>query len=280
MALFRRILYMGLGAFLALAVVAGGVAVFAQSGDGAGTEAQDDGQEAEQDEGNAEDSLLPEAGMRRFHGHVIAAGSAHKALLAEALGISEEELDAAYEEVRVALIDQALEEGLITEEQAERLQDSERLFHGRRVFRGMDVDGDELLAEALGISVEALQAARTAAHEARLAQLVEEGVITQEQADLMAARAALNGYIDREALAQTLRDTLQNAYEAAIDDALADGAITQEQADNLLENMPSFESFRFGFGGRGHHGRGHGPGWGGSFAPDTEAPAVDTSFDI
>lgn len=275
MSFLKRVLYMGLGGLLVLGIVIGGAAVFAQSGDDAEDPAtQDDVPEAgilpeagvEQDE----DGLEPEIRTWRF-GARSALGNNGNELLAEALGISVEELQAAHEEVRLAVIDQALEEGLITEDQAEQLRESERPFRAGRAVRGLVINTEELLADALGISVEELQEARAEVRAARLEELVEAGVLTQEQADLIAAREAVAGYVDRDALAETI----QNAYEAAIDAALQDGAITQEQADALLEFVPNIGApglpgFGFG-GGRGHH-HGHGFAPGDAFGPDAFAP--------
>ncbi len=84
------------------------------------------------------------------------------------------------------------------------------------------------LAEALEITVEELQTAQEAAHAAMIAQAVEDGVITQEQADLMAAGQAFRTYM-ADANAQSAADALAAAVEA--------GAITQEQADLLTAQM-------------------------------------------
>lgn len=107
----------------------------------------------------------------------------------------------------------------------------------------------ELLAEALGISVAELKAARVEAHAAMLAGLVEAGILTQEQADLMAARRAVQGYFDQAALVEML----QNAFQEAIDAALAGGVITEDQAEQLQENG-DYDFFGRGFGRPGHHG--------------------------
>lgn len=94
-----------------------------------------------------------------------------------------------------------------------------------------------LLAEALGIPVEELEAAQQAVQAQLIAGAVESGQITQDEADLMAARQALQAY---------LQERLDGVYEAAIAQAVTDGVITQEQADLLL----SQEGSR-GFGGPG-----------------------------
>jgi len=223
--------------------------------------------------------------------------------LADALGVTVEELQAARQEAADAAIQAVLEQGLITQEQADTL--TLRGFFGRRGFRGGwfgfhgragefsdAVDYDALLAQALGISVEELQSAREEAQSAMLAQAVEEGLLTQEQADLILARRALQSYLDPEALfaealgitveqlqgyrdeglslseilaesgmtAVEAREALQAAREAAFQQAVDDGAITQDQADQILD-----DGFLGGcFGGLGHHG---GFGRGGFWAP-------------
>lgn len=152
---------------------------------------------------------------------------------------------------------------------------------------------DAYLAEALGITVEELQAARAKAEQTMLEQAVADGEITAEQAAMIKAREALRSYIDREALtakalgisveelqaareegksmqalieelgldADTVREAMQTAYEEAVQQAVEDGVITQAQADQFLSGdrgMGGFGGGKPGFGGRGsgHGGRG------------------------
>jgi hypothetical protein len=196
--------------------------------------------------------------------------------LAEALGITVEELQAAQEAARAAALEQAVADGLITQEQADQIAES-----GGRSLRGGHFgdfgDKDELLAEALGITVEELQAAQEEVRAAKLAQMVEDGVITQEQADLMEARRAVQSYFDVE----SVQAAIQEAYETAVNEALAAGEITQEMADQLLSEDAAVPGFG-GFGGRGGH-RGHGPRGGqgmmpqdGSSLPSNSANTADS----
>jgi len=125
-------------------------------------------------------------------------------------------------------------------------------FRGRPGFPGFGGDMNEHLAEALGISVAELEAAQAQARDTVIAEAVEAGTITQEQADLMKARDAVSTYV---------QEAMTKAYSEAVEKAVADGAITQAQADLLLENGPA--GLRGpggfpGFGGRGMFG-GHGP---------------------
>ena len=171
--------------------------------------------------------------------------------------------------------------------------------HGGRPGFGTSFDYDAFIAEALGVSVEELQAARQAAHEAALEQAVAEGVITADQADLIKAGQALRQYIDhQEILSQALgidtadleaareegkslpylfgelglepadvKEALQSAYEDAIQQAVDDGVLTSAQAEQLQDR---------GFGDRGFGKRGFGSTGRGGF----QRPAPTTDNDL
>jgi hypothetical protein len=284
MVIQRKIIYMVVGAILALGIAFGGFAAFAQTEDGADTETP-----AEE----SDTPVVPEEGTRPFgfgrhEGFEAQAGIVQGHALADALGITLEELQAAQETAHAAQIAKMVADGLLTQEQADQILSGEARFQGGRGHFG---GNGEALAEALGITVEELQAAQNEVQAARLAAMVEAGVITQEQADMMAARQAVQDYVDREGV----QAAIQSAYEEAVAQALADGAITQEQADALLSNIDNLgglggRGFGFGdgpgFGGRGHQGgRGPhgGPGFqGNGFAPfqnDSQPDTTDTSLD-
>ena len=155
-------------------------------------------------------------------------------------------------------------------------------FHGRGrggFPHGAGGDRQADLAAALGITVEELEAAQQEAHAARIEQLVEDGTLTRDEANLMLAMSALKQNIDkgammanalgltvdefeaaredgslRELLANTtpaeLQEKMQAAFETALQDAVANNVITSEQADLIRENMAD------GFGFGGHHGFG------------------------
>jgi len=183
-------------------------------------------------------------------------GEAYDQALADALGISLEDLQAAYTDAQDAAIQQAVDEGLLTQEQADQLQ-SRDLPGGHWMFgfRGGDIDMNALLADALGISVDDLQAAQKEAQQTLLDAAVANGDLTQEQVDLMQARSALQPY---------LANAYSEAYQNAVQQALDDGAITQAQADALLaQSENGFEGhMEMPFGG-GHGGRGFGGDHGG-----------------
>jgi ribosomal protein S20 len=169
--------------------------------------------------------------------------------LTKALNITVEQLQTAYQKAYEAALNQAVKNGDITQKQADQLKANGTYGRGLP-FLGAEsdnqIDFDKLLADALGITVEKLQQAYLSASNARLDQAVTDGMITQEQADLMKARQALFS-------SQNFISSMQAAFEAAVKKAVSDGLITQAQADQILKEQ-STRSF-FGFGGRG--------GWGG-----------------
>ena len=143
--------------------------------------------------------------------------------LAEKLGISEDDLTTAVKEVELKMIDEALAEGRITEEQAaemrERVESGELRFPGRghqgaRCFlagRMVDLSAEVLgverseiidglqdgrslaqIAEDHGMGVDEFKAEVTGAVESNLAEKVEEGYITQERAERMLERFTNN----------------------------------------------------------------------------------------
>ena len=274
----RKLMYMLLGGVVALALVFGAFASFAQTGDDDDPTATP---EAEAEDGdNSETTPAPNWGGR--HGRRGPGGGVSDEGLAEALGITVEALEAAQAEAREAAIEQAVAEGLLTQEQADELLAGGfgfKGFGGRSGLFGSGIDVNALLAAALDISVEELQEARNEAYAARLDELVAAGSLTQEQADLMLAHREVEGYVDYDALSESV----QAVYEAAIEQALADGVITDAQAEQILDTIPSLGGFSFG--GRGIHRHGFGGprgGFGpfGGFAPAPEAPAAtDTGSD-
>jgi hypothetical protein len=146
----------------------------------------------------------------------------YNALLADALGISVEELQAAQEKADQAAIDLAVEKGYLTEEQAS-------LMKAQAVVKSY-VDSKDLTAQALGLS-------------------------TQELEDALQEGKNLNDLIEASGLDdETFHEALQAAYAEAIQQAVEDGVITQDQADLLLE-----QELRGPMFGGGRHGQGRPP---------------------
>ncbi len=247
----KRIGYMMVGGLLALTLAFGGLAAFAQTDDDADEPTTTLTQE---DDTAVQTTPVVPDGFRGGHGRPGFGGRGdNQEALAAALGITVEELEAAYTAVRAAQIEQAVADGLLTQEQADQLAQGGGGFH----LRGGLMAGDqgEALAAALGITVEELQAAQAQVRADEVAAMVEAGTITQEQADLMLARQAVQNYVDQDAL----QAAVQSVYETAVAEALSAGVITQAQADAVLSNLSDglggFGGFGGpGFGGPGHHG--------------------------
>jgi hypothetical protein len=174
------------------------------------------------------------------------------------LGITTDELSAAYQKANEAALAQAVEQGLITQAQADQINAQGTAFPFSGRHRGWfdleSIDYNALLADALGISVDELQAAYAEAYVARIDQAVTDGNLTQEQADLMKGRYAL--YTD-----EAFQASMQSAFEVAVQQAVSSGVITQAQADQILADNDLMKGFGMGFGGKhgfGDFGGGHG----------------------
>ena len=183
-------------------------------------------------------------------------GTGPRQALADALGVTVEELNAAYKTAAQQAIkdavNEALEKDLITQERADKILNALENGDGRlrkHVLAGM-VLGDKLdaqVAEELGISLEDFQAAKDQVFSNMIAQAVEDGKMTQTMADLLTARQAASSYFEEARV---------SAYQSAVEAALSAGAIDQTQADLLLDNVGSGFPGGFGlklFGGRGGH---------------------------
>jgi len=185
------------------------------------------------------------------HGFMSSGGSAHDEYLAEALGITVEQLETARRQAMAAYLADAVTAGDITQAQADLML--------AKVALSDAIDQKALLAEALGLTTEELEAA------------LDGG---QSLSELMTTQG-----ID----ADTLRTNVQAAYEAAIARAVADGVITQAQADAVLaQESNGFGLFGGHGGGHGHHGRGG--SWGVPRVPatpdsDSDGTTTDTNFD-
>jgi len=184
------------------------------------------------------------------------------------LGISVEEYDTALDQAREQVLDKAVEEGNLTQNQADRIRERAdqgfgpgmmggglgRGMMGRGLGWGMMGDSQDSLiavaADKLGMTVDELQT-----------QLKDGKTI----ADLASEKG-----VDL----QSIVDAFMTSRQEALSQAVTDGKITQEQADQMLENMRDMvedhlngEMPAFGPGGcggmGGRGGRGMMGAWGG-----------------
>jgi uncharacterized protein YecT (DUF1311 family) len=192
--------------------------------------------------------------------------------LADALGITVDALNTAYQNAYAAALKQAVTDGLITQAQADELTNNGSAFpFGNRWDSWLTqkgIDFNTYMADALGISVDALNTAYQTAYNANIDQQVTDGNLTQAQADLMKGRYALYNN-------STFQSSMQSAFTSAVNAAVASGVITQAQADQILSNSNNL--FTPGMGGMdmmGGHGGPHGRG--GDFMPNSITPPTTT----
>ncbi|MCI0393307.1 MAG: hypothetical protein L0332_33590 [Chloroflexi bacterium] len=138
--------------------------------------------------------------------------------IAEAQGVERAEVQATMEAARAEAIQEAAGEGLISDEQAECLLGLEwpqrRDHFGGGLLREI-IDPEAMqaaLAEALGLTVEELEAAR--AEGKTVADIAEEQGVEPAE----------------------VREAMQAAWAAAVEQAEEDGLITPEQAERLLNH--------------------------------------------
>jgi len=162
-------------------------------------------------------------GMKSFgRGGRFGTSFDYDAFIAEELGVSVADLQAARQAAQEAALDQAVAEGVISAEQAELIKAGQAL----RQY----IDHKEILSQALGIDAADLEAAR------------EEGK----------SLPYLFGELGLEP--EEIKTALQSAYEDVIQQAVDDGVITDSQAEQFQEN--GFSGRGFGMRGFGFHGRG------------------------
>ncbi len=182
----------------------------------------------------------------------------------ETLGISAEMYEAAVDDAAVAYNNELVAMGwLSAEEAAEENEEGHWARIGRGDYYSGILDKDVFIADALGISMSALDSAEDASQAAKLAEKVAEGDLTQAEADnkvalsnfkegidddsvlaqalgitvneLDAARSAnveFSDLLDELGLtSQEVRQAQHDIYEQLLADAVADGTLTAEQAE-------------------------------------------------
>jgi len=244
-------------------------------------------------------------------------GIDYEKLLADALGITTDELQTAYDTARTQAIEQAVTQGLITREQADEMlvwggwgREGFGFLGKGRGPKGLSsnaIDEQALLADALDITAKELQAARDKANAAAIDEAVKEGIITQAQADEMLSQQKLQSYLDRDtllakALGMTAKE-LRAAYaegktlttlmsERGLDAATVRGKLTSAYQEALAhsvkdgvitqekaDEMKNDPGWGLGFGGPMGHGRPMGPGGFRFGGPGGSAPTKPSTDD-
>lgn len=163
-----------------------------------------------------------------------------------------------------------------TEESADAAEsDGLRGFGRHRLGHGLE-EGElaERLAAELGLDTDTVQdaidAVKSDLGDERLAEAVENGQLTQEQADAIAAAIAEG---DREAAREVLDEVRLAALEERLAEKVEAGELTQEEADELLERA---EDGDFP-GRRGRRGHGARSGDAASDEATTDEAVLDTT---
>jgi len=194
--------------------------------------------------------------------------------LAGALGITTDQLTAAYKTANAEALKEAVSQGLITQAQADQMaNDANNDGHLRLGFLGKPgsastIDYNALLAKALNITTDKFAAAEQTAMNNAIDAAVKAGTLTQAQADEMKGMNAL-------AKDSTFQSAMKSAFEAAVKQAVSSGVITQAQADAILARQAQSNGFFGpGFDGGFGGGRGHGGPGGRGFdgAPNNGTP--------
>ena len=233
-----------------------------------------------------------------FGAYFLAGG--HAEGFAEALGVTVEEIEAAKQEVALALLDEAVAAGTISAERAEAVREAiesgetpgKRFGSGHSFRKGGNrvTSGEERerFAEALGVTAEDLDAAMTQVALHQIEEAVAAGTISEKRAaaareviESGEARGKRFGFghsfrkggnrvtsgEERERFAEALGVTVEDLDAARtqvaldrIDEAVAAGTISAERAEAVREAIESGEAFergRFGHkrGGPRHHRR-------------------------
>lgn len=147
-----------------------------------------------------------------------------EALLANALGLAEDELDDVYQKAFELALAQAVTDGDLTQAQADELLADE---HGYLMLEEFADDDqmNQFLAQAVGMN----QADFDAALDGAIQKAADDGLITQAQANDML-------------LEKLIEERVEAAYKEALDEGASLGLITQSQADQMkVEPMGGFE---------------------------------------
>jgi len=157
----------------------------------------------------------------------------HEAV-AGVLGISVDEYDAALDQARDQVLDKAVEEGNLTQDQAERIRERAAEGFGPGMMGGgfgRGMMGRGMMDRGWGMMGDSEDSLIAIAAD-KLGMTVDE-LTTQLKDGKTVADLAKEKGVDL----QTIVDAFMAARQETLNQAVTDGKITQEQADQMLENM-------------------------------------------
>jgi polyhydroxyalkanoate synthesis regulator phasin len=181
--------------------------------------------------------------------------------VAEKLGISEDTLKGAMQETSVEMLDEAVAEGRLTQEQADQIKEragEDGLlfpFGGPRRGFGAPFVMPEAAAQALGITQD------------QLMEQLKDGKTLAEVAEAQGMSV------------EDFQAALLTQVKAQLDALVADGKLTQEQADSVMQNtkdnIDKIVNSEGRMGGCGGPRGGPGPGFG---PPSDVAPGLGPKY--
>jgi hypothetical protein len=150
-------------------------------------------------------------------------GGRFREAVAGILGITVDEYDAAVEQAQEQVVDEALDEGWLTEDQAERMRERMDQGFGRR---GMDKGFMGPRGDSLGRGGESL-----------VGMFAEELDMSVQDlfAELQEGKTLAEIASENDVDAQAIADAYLAQLEENLTQAVADGKITQNQADWMLQ---------------------------------------------
>ncbi|MBN1815523.1 MAG: hypothetical protein JXA14_27065 [Anaerolineae bacterium] len=188
----------------------------------------------------------------------------HEAI-ANALGVSVEEYDAVVEEAHDQVLDEAVAEGALTQEQADAIKERQELGYGPGMRGGGFLGPRGGHPGGMGGWMGGYENSLMAVAADQLGMAVDELVAALQDGETTIADLASAQGLDPQVIA----DEYIAGRADLLAQAVADGRITQEQADLMLDHMAEevveHLSEPFPFGGHGQGGCLGGTGTPGSF---------------
>jgi polyhydroxyalkanoate synthesis regulator phasin len=153
--------------------------------------------------------------------------------IAKTLGIGVEEYDAAVDTAQQQVLDEAVSEGVLTEEQAERMRERFAEGTGPRGMRGLGERGTMMGRRGgFGPMMSGSQGSLLTVAAEELGLTVEQLTAELQDGKTIAVLSAEKG-VDL----QTIVDSFVAQRADWLAEAVADGRITQQQADLMLAHM-------------------------------------------
>jgi polyhydroxyalkanoate synthesis regulator phasin len=159
-----------------------------------------------------------------------------KEAVAGILGVSVDEYDAALDQAREEVLDKAVEEGNLTQQQADRIRDRAEEGFGPGMMgggRGRGMMGRGMMGRGFGLGMMGDSGDSLIAVAADKLGMTVDELTTQLKDGKTVADLAQEKGVDL----QTIVDAFLASRQEWLSQAVTDGKITQEQADQMLENM-------------------------------------------